>query len=260
MKKPGTRLAWIYTNEIPTIYALGGVIEGIDAAWTSFHADEGLNRYARWAIAEAAAMTPDRKRWGKATLLAAYGMLAARPTAREFGYRHAKSGTPHTYRTNSGPLPAMIVQQSHETESPVVNVIQRGMIEAEIRLQVLAMARELHSFGCNVLCVYADSVIVESSSALPLLPDPWDVKTPLSRLQFFNPTSFHSEEMVRLPGIPEGVNRLSYVKMMAALTRDVDTRGRARMPDLSRTPQGRSRFPMPREIRRMTRAFRRELR
>ncbi len=224
MKKPGLRLAWVYTNELPMIRELGGIVEGIEAAWTSYTADRGLNIYARWGMNEAASMSPQRKRWGKPTLLAVYGMLAARPTEREFGFRHAKGGMKHTYMTPGGPLPAVVRKQSKATESPVVNVIHRGMIEAEVRLRALAFARKLHAQGCQVLCIYADSVIISSKGPVPLIEQPWQIKVPLTRLEFFNPTSFHSVEMTRLPGIPrEGrdrIARLEQIRIMGEIMQE----------------------------------------
>lgn len=258
MKHPGTTLAYVYTNELPLIRELGGIVEGIEAAWTSWTPDEGLGRFARWALAETAAMTDGRKRWGKSTLLAAYGMLAARPNEKEFGYADAVSGERKVYMTPGGPLPAIVKTLPGRMESPVVNVIHRGMIEAEVRKRSLDLARELTTFGCKVLCIYADSVIIDSGGQVPLIPEPWRVKSPLNRLQFFNPTSFASDEMVRLPGIPEGADRLSYRKMLSASASDARvtlTEGKRR----KRTPNPR-REHVPREIRRIVRAHRRKVR
>jgi hypothetical protein len=151
-------------------------------------------------------------------MLAAYGMLAARPVQREYGYKHTVQGESFTYMTSGGPLTVQRRQQEKFTEAPVVNVIHRGMIEAEVRLQALRLARRFHESGTRVLCVYADSVIIDSTGPVPLIPAPWRIKTPLSRLEFFNPTSFHSVEMTRLPGIPaEGRARIARIRSIRAL-------------------------------------------
>lgn len=232
MEKPGLSLAWIYTNEVPFIRELGGIIEGIDAAWTSYEHDPGLNKYADWALTETDGMADSRKRWAKPTMLAAYGMLAARPVQREYGYHHTVQGEEFTYMTSGGPLTVQRRQQEKLTEAPVVNVIHRGMIEAQVRLQALRLARQLHEAGTKVLCVYADSVIVDSTGSVPLIPDPWRIKSPLSRLEFFNPTSFHSVEMTRLPGIPaEGRARIARVRSIRALNRDTMRGDKAVAPE-----------------------------
>lgn len=257
MKRPGLKLAYVFTNELPMIRELGGIIEGVEAAWTSYTVDTGLSKYARWALAETLTMTDQRKAWAKPALLAAYGMLAARPTAREFGYATAVSGTPHTYMTAGGPLEALVRKQVKETESPVVNVIHRGMIEAEVRMRALAFARSLHAQGCKVLCVYADSVIIDSRGPVPLIPHPWRIKTPLSRLEFFNPTSFHSVELTRLPGIPlDGQRRISRLQAFRATM--AGSRGPGRTPQATAPERsGRENHRTPRVLDR-TNSNRRE--
>jgi hypothetical protein len=132
----GNNLAWVYSNELSLISEHGAIIEGIEAAWTSANVADGLNRYARFAISETDRMTPDRRAWAKPTLLAVYGLLAARPKSREFGYREAKRGESKTYLSFAGPLAVQALSTSREIESPVVNVILRGMIEAQVRLEV----------------------------------------------------------------------------------------------------------------------------
>lgn len=213
---PGSQLAYVYSNELELIEANGAIVEGIEAAWSSSTACAGLNRYGEWSIEASAAMTPLRKGWAKSTLLAAYGMLAARPQKREFGYRDAVRGEPAVYMTAGGPLDVKVLSTSKEVDSPIANVIARGMIEAEVRRDVLTLARELHDRGCRILALYADSIILSDDSALPLLPGHWRVKSELTRLEFFNPVTFNSDEMVRMPGIPtrEVVDRLRLRRMV----------------------------------------------
>ena len=204
LRKPGgSALVYVYSNELPMLEFFRVPVSGIEAAWTASTCSGDLNSYASWASAQASTMDPKRKAWAKPTLLAAYGLLAARPRAREFGYRRANSGVPTTYMTAGGPLDVQALRTSRELESPVVNVILRGMIEAEVRKEVLNLATELKAHGAQVLALYADSVIVSSDSPLPLLPEPWEVKTELTRLTFFNPVSFSADQMTKLPGIPQ---------------------------------------------------------
>jgi len=220
LKKPGIRIAWIYTNELELVRELGGQILGIEAAWVSFERDDGIRKYAEWAMAENRAMSSERKKWCKPTLLAAYGMLAHRPTAPTIGYHQSDKGIRQPVPVPGGGVLEMNIHQAQkETESRICNVIHRGMIEAEVRVRVIRMARELAAQGTEVLALYADSVIVNSDLPLTFLPEPWDIKTELTQLEFFNAVSFHSKEMTKLPGIPDRLDtdRISHYKMMAAL-------------------------------------------
>lgn len=220
MTKPGRRLAWVYTNELPMIRSLGGIVEGIEAAYTSHIADSGLNKYAQWAMAETETLTAESKRWVKPALLSTYGMLAARPRIQTFGYKRADGGTPRTYPAGSGLITARVKETLHEIEPTTANVIHRGMIEAECRIRLLTLARELHTHKITILSVYADSIIIDATTGtLPLLPEPWIVKHELTRLRFFNPTSFTSREMTKLPGIPrEGLDSIRRLQRIRALT------------------------------------------
>lgn len=216
MEKPGLRSAFVYTNELPTIRELGGVIVGIDAAWCSFQTDHGLNRYATWALTELATMDPDRKAWAKPVLLSVYGVLASKPKAMEMGHRRAKGGRITELPAGKRTLPAYL-RNLGIREAPVVNVVQRGMIETETRTQCLSMAREMHRLGHSVLSIYADSVFVEASGAVPLLPPPWIVKGYLTNLMFHNSTSFTARELSKLPGIPrDGMERARRLALLRA--------------------------------------------
>jgi hypothetical protein len=201
-ERPGTVYAFVYTNELPLLHELGVRVDYCVNAWVSRFTASGLNRYAEFALSELDAAEAARKLWLKGTLLATYGMLAARPRIQEFGFHRAKGGEDKQYPAGPGYLPVKAKATKGEREIPVANVIYRGMIEAECRLRSLAMARDLTRRGCRVLGVYADSVFVESHVPLPLLPHPWRVEAYLDRLRFLSPTAFTSVQMVKLPGIP----------------------------------------------------------
>ena len=214
--RPGTHLAWVYTNELDALRELSVSIDGVEAAWVSFDQDKGLNRYAAWALTELAASSPDRLDWLKPTLLAVYGILAARPRVTEVGWKRAEGGqTRHYPAGGHGMLTAKAYISEREQEVPTVNVIHRGMIEAETRKRILDLARWLTSLGHRVLNLYADAVIVEAGPPLPLLPSPWSIKTELSQLRFLHPNAFHSQQMVRMPGVPreseERIRRLQEI-------------------------------------------------
>lgn len=215
MARPGTRTAYVYTNELGYIRELGGHVLGIEAAWTAFQTDDGLNRYAAWALAELATMTPERKAWAKPALLSVYGVLAATPKNVLIGHRHGK-GDQQELPAGPRTIKAYITDLGCR-EVPVANVVHRGMIEAETRLRCLRMANLMAQQGHRVLAIYADSVIIEPRGALALLPAPWGVEAHLTRLMFHNSTSFTSVELSKLPGIPrEGLVR---ARRMASVRR-----------------------------------------
>jgi hypothetical protein len=213
MEKPGEHMAWVFTNELPTIQALGGTVNWIAAAWASPGTDTGLNQYARWAMRELDAQEAERKAWLKPTLLATYGFLAARPSRMEFGFKQAQSGEPRQYPAGPGMLQATALVGKTEREIPTANVIYRGMIEAQQRVEVLTLARTLETMGHHVLAVYADSVFIEAGGQLPMLPHPWQVECELTDLHFFSSTSFTSRQLTKLPGIPrDGRHRLRHIE------------------------------------------------
>jgi len=208
-QKPGLQLAYVYSNELPLLAGYGIAIRGIEACWLSGTIDIGLNKYAEWSLESLSEMTDERKRWGKSVLLSTYGMLAARPVTREFGFNRADGGEPFTYLMRGGvPLPVIRKASSTPHESSIANVIHRGMIEAEVRLRALSLARDLEANGNPVLCIYADSVIVAQGKPLPTLPDYWRVQCELTNLSFLSDTGTHftSDQMVKLPGIPREVS------------------------------------------------------
>lgn len=228
MKRGGFHRCYIFTNELPMIHEIGGYVEYIIAAWTSNTRDSGPNAYARWAkeqLSTALQESTVRVRWLKPTLLSLYGILAARPRPLEFGYKRAVNGEPKNYALGGSMIQVQAKRTRQEFESPTANVIQRGMIEAETRLRSIMLARDLTARGITVLALYADSVFVESGTALPLLPYPWKVQQHVTDLRFFNSTSFTSREVTKLPGIPRAdLDRLRRVKAFGAVVADATKR------------------------------------
>ena len=219
VRAPGVKMAWVYTNELATLHQLGVTIDFIQAAWTAWDIDTGLNRYARWALQETQQATQEAKAWLKPTLLATYGILATRPRVMETGYRLAERGIPRRYPAGSGMLQVRAMVADTESETQITNVLYRGMIEAEQRVRALHCARLLTGHGCHVLAVYADSVFVDSSTPLPFLPEGWRVEAELDNLSFMSSTSFTSAQVTRLPGMARDsmarVRRLEQMRRLA---------------------------------------------
>lgn len=200
MERPGERMVWAYTNELPLIRELGGRWQYLTAAWVSFQSDPGLNQYARYAITELQKATEERKRWLKPTLLSTYGVLASQERHMEVGFRVAKGGEFRQYPAGSSMLPARARVASRASESSVTNVMYRGMIEAEQRVRAIGLARYVHQHGHRVLAIYADSIFVEGDR-VPLLPAGWKVDGVLDGLVFSSATHFTSRQISKLPGI-----------------------------------------------------------
>lgn len=193
--------AFIHSNELAEVRSLGAKILYVIAAWSSPTSETGINKYAEWALKEIAESSQERKRWLKSTLLASYGLLAAKPRAFQYAYKRAKEGEPTWFPCGSAAVQLLMRQTEREFETPIANVIHRGMIEAETRLRSLRLARELNHAGYDVLSIYADSLFIGKAKQLPLLPAEWSVKANCSNLQFLNATQFISQELTKLPGI-----------------------------------------------------------
>lgn len=203
MEKPGAHDVWVYSNELEMIRRLGGRIEGIIAAWTSTTVDKGLNRYAQWAVDQLEGQPRETREWLKPTLLSTYGILAAKPRHREFGYLRSKGGVATELPVGAEMLPVKMHKTSRQLEANFANVIHRGMIEAETRRRSIELANDLHAGGLEIIAVYADSVFARRNGPLPLLPAGWSVKHDLDGLRFLNPVSFTSRQLTKLPGVPK---------------------------------------------------------
>jgi hypothetical protein len=197
------KAAFVYTSELTHLLDMGYKVTGVRAAWGSHHQDTGLNKYAAWACEQL-----DRHAdapWLKPLLLSTYGTLACRPTYAEAVFKQAKRGTKTTMLTGRRSLTGTMVQRPQKLEPGIVNVIQRGMIEAATRSESIALAQYLEHKGQRILAIYADAVIIEQDDdrPLPLLFDPWEVKRTLNHYQPINTQAFTSDSMTRLPGVSQ---------------------------------------------------------
>lgn len=199
MEKRGSELRWWYSNELEELQRYGRV-EYLVAAWTANETDTGLNRYATWAIRQLQRSPTTQRGWTKPLLLSTYGILATKAKHSEFGYKRAKSGETKLYPIGVQRLEVVAKRSEKALEPGFANVIHRGMIEAETRLESIRLARELYESGIEVLAVYADSVFVRSGP-LPLLPEPWKIQAHLTGLRFLSASMFTSKELTKLPGI-----------------------------------------------------------
>lgn len=192
----GARLAFFFSNEIELLEALGIRIQYLVAAWTSSEIDVGLPAYARWSLDQIAAADELRRRWIKPLLLSAYGLLAARPRKLRTVYRQG-AGTEITLGSMTGRLR----EANSETQIPIANVIQRGIIEAEVRRRSIELAAALETTGKNVLAIYADGVLFEGDPIM--LPPGWRYEGSSERLYVLDDVSIIAADdsaIVKLPG------------------------------------------------------------
>lgn len=193
---PGFKRQFIYTNMVPFLRETDTRIEGIYAAWTSNTHDTGLAKYGAWAQNEIETALTSRKRWLKPLLHSTYGLLAARPRPLEIGHRQAKGGKRVKYVLGAREFDVRAITLD-AWQPPIVNVIQRGMIESETQIRSLRMAQRLADAGCQVTHIHTDGMHVRGQ--LPLLPDDWTV-TALTRVTYIDRVSWVSVERDCLPG------------------------------------------------------------
>lgn len=193
----GTNLAFIYSNEISILRQLGVEIKYIIAAWGSPSRDYGLARFGQWALGQLGTALPDRKVWLKPTLISVHGCLACRPET---------SGGTGFYRTESprcnvvllpirGAVIPLYVPRSSGWEPGFVNVIHRGMIEAETRKRLIEFDK---ATGERSLCLYADSVFMQNPP--DQLPEGWRLKASHQWIVFLDHVSWASDVASKMPG------------------------------------------------------------
>jgi hypothetical protein len=197
-RKYGAHFVWLWTPELRLLdertkldYIAGGITGTIP--------DKVLPEYARWALDELK-LDKTGAQYKKAALLAAYGMLAfngadQKPLYRYWGGETAKQKV-------EIPLAGFVGESKitfRGSELSTVNVIARGLIEAETRTRSIEYARELHRNGYHVPQIYADGLLV-ATDQLPFIRDGWRVSHSLTRVHIPRPNAFISDTLVKLPG------------------------------------------------------------
>jgi hypothetical protein len=193
-----TKSIWVYSNELELLDEIGARIIGIICCYTSPSIDDSLNRYGEWASEYLSRLPLSKRNWIKPILLSTYGMLAKRSEA----YQHSNNlrGRPVRYPTSEGWLEGRLLEANSSKSPQTNNIIARGIIEAEVRKAVINYGRLLQDFGVEPLALYADSLIAPAGFAIPI-PDGWTLKTDLTGVIFYNPVSFSSREIEKMPGV-----------------------------------------------------------
>ena len=204
LRRPGRRWVGVFSEELEEIRRAGAGIGDIWCSWTSEDVDERLNEYSYWAQRELQA--PNAPRWLKPALLAAYGLLAAKPRGYRAAWRRvAKPAGGVGWNTPHGVLVGVETQPGRVREPQTSNMLWRGMIESRVRLEALQFARGIRAEGARPISVYADAVFaLMPHGATVRAPPPWRYEGVIHDLTFDGPSRYRSREETRLPGTPRG--------------------------------------------------------
>jgi hypothetical protein len=223
MHTPGRRVEYLYTNELDYFDGHRANLDFLTAAWTAPIADPAVPEFASWALGQRNA-GPGRK----PLLLAAYGSLAQRSDRPLTMYLPWRGYGMRTMLPGAGFLNERTKEvRTDRPQARIVNVLARGIIEAETRKRSLAYARELHDQGVPVLSVYVDGLILDTDR-LPFLPDGWEVEAHLTNLTFQHPNSWTSDEQSKQPGIPGRTTQAEQARKMMAAAQGIPVEARIR--------------------------------
>lgn len=171
-------------------------IIGLVAAWTSTIPEAGLRDFALWARSQIDAR-PDLARWLKPTLHGVYGLLAARPVDLIRAELHMRNGEDYPIYYNGRRLVLQARRMHHV--SPITNVAVLGVLQAELRVRTLEMARYLRSHGGRILRIHADGIHCQIGQ-LPLYDEArWSCEE-LTHVRYLDDVTFVSAEKIVAPG------------------------------------------------------------
>lgn len=202
-RKRGERYVWIWTPELRLFENDSRLqLEHFCAAFSGSVSDPVLPEYARWAIGEIREGNQQRAPYKKGPLLAAYGMLAFNSDKRSAIYRYW--GGENSKQKVEIPLAGIVgeskVKIPQTAELSTVNVVARGLIEAETRTRSIEYARELDAQGIHVAQIYADGLLV-ATDQMPFVPDGWRVSHSLTHVHIPRPNAIIADQLVKLPGL-----------------------------------------------------------
>lgn len=200
-REPGHHVVWLYTPDLRLLENDHLVkLLYLTCGFSTTDNDPALTEYAGWSMERLA--RPDKK-YTKATLLAAYGMLQFNPIGwksyRYWGGTEQSRGTPIEVPV-AGIMKEVTVSFPDWVQLDTTNVCARGMIESETRTRSLEYARELHHSGYHVVQIYADALVVETDH-LPFTPPGWRVDKSLTNVLIPAVNSIISDQMVKRPGM-----------------------------------------------------------
>lgn len=165
----------VWSSELEDVISEPGVtLVGIVGAVVSRSRGDALNGFAAWALEQlgASAGNTRRLRWLKPLLLAVYGTMAqaARPHV-SFTTAATANSTPELVVLGSRLVSVQVARSARAIEPRYANVVDRGIIESETRIETVRIARALEAESdaadaaesAELVALYADSVLVAPS-------------------------------------------------------------------------------------------------
>lgn len=173
----GVHVVPVWSAELPDVMAEPGVrVLGAVGGIVSWRTSDALNGYAAWALGqlENAAGNRRRMRWLKPLLLAVYGTMAqsAKPVVM-FSTEPTARSSPELVALGARVVEVHVARSSRAVEPRYVNVLDRGIIEAETRAETIRVARAIEERTAaddaqeraELVALYADSVLVAPAGA-----------------------------------------------------------------------------------------------
>jgi hypothetical protein len=198
--KRGSRNEWLWTPEFRLFKDHRIQLVHFVASFSASTSDLALREYANWAVDELG-RNEGRARYKKGSLLAAYGMLAFNSCGRNiYRYWGGHSTKPICEIPRAGLVSESKISVPEHVQLSTVNVIARGLIEAETRTRSIEYARELHAQGLHIPQIYADGLLVETDH-LPFVKQGWRVSHSLTNVHLPRANAIISDQVVKLPGV-----------------------------------------------------------
>lgn len=197
VQERGERIVFVWSPEVRELDRDPRVtIIGMRAAWTSTKVEEGLATYGAWAL-EQIAENPDLAAWLKPSLHSMYGLLAAKPTVLLRAELHMANGVdyPIYYNGRKVPFKAMLIPHT----SAVTNVCVLGVLQAELRVRTLEMARHLVAAGAKILRIHSDGLHF-TVAQLPTYDEArWKLEE-IHSVHYFDDVTYICDERIVAPG------------------------------------------------------------
>jgi hypothetical protein len=168
LREPGEYTVAAWSPEVLHYLTEPGVeVLGVVGAITSRRRPDeigpGLNGFARWALERIAELDDGtRRRWAKGALLATYGAMAQGPQDSRviWGTTPTPKSAPGSVLIGGRLVRAHVSRPPKGAEPIYANVIDRGIIEAKVRLEALTFARRIETEGGHVAMIQADAVFI----------------------------------------------------------------------------------------------------
>jgi hypothetical protein len=212
-KKRGKHYLWLWTPELRLFLSDKRLqLDSFVAGFTSHVGDPAIAEYGKWAL-DYLQNNPRYKQHTKGVLLSTYGMLAFNPEKYKKVIRYW-GGNVRGNRTElpeAGTVSERQINFKGNVQHSLVNVIARGIIEAETRTRSLEYAKELDEQGYHVPQIYADGIVVETHQ-LPFIKNGWRVAHELTHVQIPRANAILSDQITKLPGMPYTEDDMRFIQ------------------------------------------------